>query len=137
MLCILSLSAWVAGTQTSEPHKIQNDSTDTVKGGRQNEDQVREDFIALGIEDQEMARRLALPQLSLAISALFLYHVQVITRLASGYPTWYLWLASTILDDPKVRMFAKEWSLAKIMVRWIVCYAILQGCLFASFLPPA
>ena len=137
MLFILSLSAWAAGTQTSEPYKTRNDSTETVKGNRQNDGQVRKAFIVLGIDDQGIARRLALPQLILAISALFLYHVQVITRLASGYPIWYLWLASTILDDPKVRIFAKEWSLAKVIVRWMICYAILPGCLFASFLPPA
>ena len=137
MLCMLLVSAWAAGTQTSGPYKTRNDSTEPLKGSRQNKAQVRGPLFALRNDDQGVARRLALPQLVLAISALFFYHVQVITRLASGYPIWYLWLASTILNDPKVRMFAREWSLAKIIVRWMVCYAILQGCLFASFLPPA
>ena len=137
MLCILSFSAWAAGTQTLEPYKNHNDSTETVKESQWNEAPVKRTFFALGIDDQGTARRLALPQIILTISALFLYHVQVITRLASGYPIWYLWLASMILDDPKIRIFGKERSLAKIMVRWMVCYAFLQGCLFASFLPPA
>ena len=137
MLCILSLSAWAAGTQTSESYKTRNDSTETFRWSQWNKGQVRKAFFALGIHDQGIARRLALPQIILTISALFLYHVQVITRLASGYPIWYLWLASMILDDPKIRIFGKERSLAKIIVRWMVCYAIFQGCLFASFLPPA
>jgi phosphatidylinositol glycan class V len=57
--------------------------------------------------------RLALPQLALASAALMSFHVQVITRLSSGYPLWYLVLAQDIM------------------------YAIIQTPLYAYFLPPA
>lgn len=76
--------------------------------------------------------RLALPQLTLAGLALTTFHVQIITRISSGYPLWYLVLAREITDeDTKGTRFAK-WT-----VRWMVMYGLIQGVLFASFLPPA
>ncbi|RMZ79696.1 hypothetical protein DV738_g3215, partial [Chaetothyriales sp. CBS 135597] len=42
---------------------------------------------------------LALPQLVLAIAAVFTFHVQIITRIASGYPWWYIWLANWIVNE--------------------------------------
>lgn len=76
--------------------------------------------------------RLALPQLTLAVLALTSFHVQIITRISSGYPLWYLVLAREITDsDSKGTRFAK-WT-----VRWMVMYALIQCVLFASFLPPA
>lgn len=79
-----------------------------------------------------MLFRLALPQLTLAILALTSFHVQIITRISSGYPLWYLVLARDIIDgDTNGTRFAK-WA-----VKWMVMYALIQGVLFASFLPPA
>ncbi|ETI28681.1 hypothetical protein G647_01132 [Cladophialophora carrionii CBS 160.54] len=71
---------------------------------------------------------LALPQLVLAILALTSYHVQIITRLSSGYPLWYIWLASKLTDEPRT---------ASLAVRWMVLYALIQAGLYACFLPPA
>jgi phosphatidylinositol glycan class V len=71
---------------------------------------------------------LAVPQLVLAILALTSYHVQIITRLSSGYPLWYIWLASKLQDEPKR---------ASLAIRWMVLYAMLQAGLYACFLPPA
>jgi GPI mannosyltransferase 2 len=71
---------------------------------------------------------LALPQLVLAILALTSYHVQIITRLASGYPIWYIWLAKLLQTDPK----NTTW-----IVRWMILYGLVQAGLYASFLPPA
>ncbi|KAL8734793.1 MAG: hypothetical protein Q9181_003037 [Wetmoreana brouardii] len=51
----------------------------------------------------DVARCLAIPQLILAILALTTYHVQVITRLSSGYPLWYWWLASKIVGKESIR----------------------------------
>ncbi|KAK4943949.1 ER membrane glycoprotein subunit of the GPI transamidase complex-like protein [Elasticomyces elasticus] len=54
-------------------------------------------------------RRLAIPQLILSLTALTQSHVQIINRLASGYPVWYLVLATAITnanneaDDSAVR----------------------------------
>lgn len=87
--------------------------------------------------NQATARRLATPQIVLAALALTTYHVQVITRLSSGYPVWYWWLASLILEDGKISFMGREWSTAMVISRWMVIYAIVQGGLFASFLPPA
>lgn len=76
--------------------------------------------------------RLALPQLTLALLALTTFHVQIITRISSGYPLWYLVLAREITDEDMKRTRFTEWT-----VRWMVMYALIQGVLFASFLPPA
>ncbi|KAK4937373.1 ER membrane glycoprotein subunit of the GPI transamidase complex-like protein [Elasticomyces elasticus] len=71
---------------------------------------------------------LALPQLMLAILAFSSYHVQIITRISSGYPLWYIWLAAKAADEPKR---------VAIVIRWMVIYALVQAGLYASFLPPA
>ncbi|KIW72755.1 hypothetical protein PV04_00930 [Phialophora macrospora] len=71
---------------------------------------------------------LALPQLVLAILALTSYHVQIITRLSSGYPLWYIWLACKLQDKPKR---------TSLPIRWMVLYALIQAGLYACFLPPA
>ena len=84
-----------------------------------------------------MVFRLAMPQLILAILALTSYHVQTITRLSSGYPVWYWWLASLILTDEAWSIWGRKWNPSEIASRGIVIYAVLQGALFASFLPPA
>jgi phosphatidylinositol glycan class V len=89
--------------------------------------------------------RLALPQLALVGLALTTFHVQIITRLSSGYPLWYLLLARDIVEGPTVsgKDGSKRWwqlpsyRTAMWTVRWMILYALIQGVLFASFLPPA
>jgi phosphatidylinositol glycan class V len=76
--------------------------------------------------------RLAVPQLLLAISAFTTYHVQIISRLASAYPVWYMWIAALLIERQKVTP-----GVAKGMVRFMVIYGLVQGGLFASFMPPA
>lgn len=72
----------------------------------------------------------ATAQVLLALLAVTNYHVQVITRLSSGSPLWYLWLAR--------RLSSRETSDGgKGVVRFMIMYAAIQGALFASFLPPA
>ena len=58
------------------------------------------------------------------------YHIQIITRISSGYPLWYWWLANLLSDD-------KTAGTGKNSVTFMVMYACIQGALFASFLPPA
>lgn len=83
-----------------------------------------------------VARRLAVPQFVLGLIALTTYHVQVVTRISSGYPLWYWWLASRIVDQRPVRL--GKWDIPmKTVVRWMVLYAFIQAGLFAAFLPPA
>ena len=78
-------------------------------------------------------RRYAFIQGLLALLALTSFHVQIITRISSGYPLWYFILARSIVGQEKlVGGLKPEW-----VVQWMVMYAIIQGVLFASFLPPA
>lgn len=89
------------------------------------------------IVDHLVARRFAAPQIVLAALALTSYHVQIITRLSSGYPVWYWWLASMMMKNQKILFLGKKCNLAVIITRWMVIYAMVQGGLFAGFLPPA
>ena len=83
-------------------------------------------------------RTFALVQTALVIMILSSNHVQIITRLASGYPLWYWWLASSITSNQNTLFKgSKQSTLLSGAVRWMVIYAIVQGGLFASFLPPA
>jgi phosphatidylinositol glycan class V len=82
-------------------------------------------------------RRIALPQLLLAILALTNYHVQIITRLSSAYPVWYWWLACSMISSGSQEQRSGKCTKPWLVSRWMVMYALVQGGLFASFLPPA
>ncbi|KAH0436366.1 mannosyltransferase [Colletotrichum camelliae] len=73
---------------------------------------------------------LAASQVLLAVLAITTYHVQIITRIASGYAVWYWWIADSLLDTQKA-------ALGRKVVTFFVMYGTIQGALFASFLPPA
>jgi len=77
----------------------------------------------------QVIRNLAISQLILVISTLTTAHVQIITRMSSAYPIW-LWY--TALSQQKGNTL-----LAGSIVKFMVVYSIVQGGLFASFLPPA
>lgn len=77
-----------------------------------------------------VVRSMAFVQALLAGLALINHHVQIITRLSSGYPAWYWWVAAC-LRSPKTRQMGNG------MVVFMVMYASIQAVLFASFLPPA
>ncbi|KAF2116055.1 GPI mannosyltransferase 2 [Lophiotrema nucula] len=83
--------------------------------------------------------QLALPQLVLAVMAFTSFHVQIVNRLSSGYPIWYLMVAKWISDSEAEDISIGQ--IAKTAPRWtsrgLVMYSIVQGMLFASFLPPA
>jgi phosphatidylinositol glycan class V len=70
----------------------------------------------------------AAAQVLLAVLAATTYHVQIITRISSGYPLWHWWLAGRIIRGDKT---------GSRIVMFMVIYASIQGALFASFLPPA
>ena len=79
---------------------------------------------------QAVVVSMAAAQVALAVLALTSYHVQIITRISSGYPVWYWWVAGLLRSRA-------SWHLGKGIAAFMVVYAMVQGVLFASFLPPA
>lgn len=74
---------------------------------------------------------LAVIQTLIATLAITNFHVQIISRLSSGYPIWYWWIANSLSSSDKSRKVASR------VVIFMIMYASIQGGLFASFLPPA
>ncbi|KAL2266180.1 hypothetical protein VTJ83DRAFT_5532 [Remersonia thermophila] len=83
---------------------------------------------------QSFLNAAAAAQVLLVVLALTSYHVQIITRLSSGYPLWYWWVAEKFV---RANANGKDAVLANRVVTFAVVYAAVQGGLFASFLPPA
>ncbi|THW94936.1 mannosyltransferase [Aureobasidium pullulans] len=94
---------------------------------------------------------LALPQILLALLALTTFHVQIVNRIATGYPIWYIVLAAVMVspsrafEDGKVgrsqleritNFFSKP-ATQELIFRGMIMYSIIQGGLYASFMPPA
>jgi len=96
------------------------------------ESKLKKNRVAKNDQDSVVAiiRVMLAIQLILGLTTLINAHVQIITRLASGYPIWYWWIASRVTEIGNGK--TSEW-----LVRWMVMYAMIQGGLFASFLPPA
>jgi phosphatidylinositol glycan class V len=80
---------------------------------------------------------LALPQLVLAVAAMTSFHVQIVNRLASGYPTWYMMVATWLVDQQGVSGSKVSHRRSQWVIRGMLVYALSQGMLFANFLPPA
>jgi phosphatidylinositol glycan class V len=81
--------------------------------------------------------QLALPQLVLAITAATNFHVQVINRLSSGYPIWYITTAGWIITQGSTTRREKVSKYSPWICRGLIMYALVQGTLFSNFLPPA
>lgn len=88
-------------------------------------------------EAKQLLWKFALPQIILASLALTSYHVQIITRIASGYAVWYWWIASCMTLSKNTTPRGRNYNISRWVIRWMVVYAIIQAGLFASFLPPA
>lgn len=80
---------------------------------------------------------LALPQLLLACAAATSFHVQIVNRIASGYPIWYLTVATWLVDRQPGRQAEKRADFGQLAIRAMVMYSMIQGTLFSNFLPPA
>jgi len=78
-------------------------------------------------------RAAAAAQVLLAVMAITNYHVQIITRIASGCPVWYFWLGQSLIARDKLGQGSRN----RVIVTFMVMYAAIQGVLFTSFLPPA
>jgi phosphatidylinositol glycan class V len=139
MLYLLTRSAWLVMTG-----RCSSSSADATVIKRKTKNSVDTDANVQSHRDALLVR-LALPQIALAIMALTSFHVQIITRLSSGYPLWYMVLASEVLSTSSTKNGLRRRSLldfdtqrlAKWTVRWMAIYGLVQGALFASFLPPA
>lgn len=108
-----------------------------------------------------LLKSIAVPQTLLAVTALTSFHVQIVNRIASGYPVWYIFVAWGVVEqmkksggkaktvmgnrkvgkkEAKMRETWKSWLAANwpmVTVRGMAMYALVQTVLFASFLPPA
>ncbi|KAF1998305.1 glycosyltransferase family 76 protein [Amniculicola lignicola CBS 123094] len=80
---------------------------------------------------------LALPQLILGVLATTNFHVQIINRISSGYPIWYIVIASWIVESAGSQKKGNFPVPLQWVVRGMAMYALIQGMLFANFLPPA
>ncbi|KAK1775088.1 GPI mannosyltransferase [Copromyces sp. CBS 386.78] len=86
---------------------------------------------------QILIRSAAAEQVLLSVLAVSTYHVQIITRISSGYPLWYWWLAQQLIGAGGGDKNKNKKKLGKGIVVFMVMYAAIQGVLFTSFLPPA
>lgn len=74
-------------------------------------------------------KNMAISQLLLILVTWTNAHVQIITRISSSFPVWVWYIATLIQKGDDF------WG--GNTVRYMVMYAVIQGGLFASFLPPA
>ena len=85
----------------------------------------------------ECIRKFAVPQLLLTALAITNYHVQIVMRMSSGYIVCYWLLASLVTQQKRVTFMGTTVDVSMVILRFSIIYAMLQGGLFASFLPPA
>ncbi|CAG8957113.1 hypothetical protein HYFRA_00009314 [Hymenoscyphus fraxineus] len=74
-------------------------------------------------------KNMAISQLLLTMITWTSAHVQIITRISSSFPVWVWYIATLVQKNEDL------WG--GNAVRYMVMYAVIQGGLFASFLPPA
>ncbi|KAL6708979.1 ER membrane glycoprotein subunit of the GPI transamidase complex-like protein [Coniothyrium glycines] len=100
------------------------------------QDVKADDAISLALPVHRLPE-LAVPQLILALTAFTSFHVQIVNRIASGYPTWYVMLATLLVDARSKAPAAKSLGQRQWFVRGMIIYGLVQSTLFANFLPPA
>ena len=97
----------------------------------------------LPIPTANVLKRLGILQLVLASIVFTTANVQIITRIASGYPLLYIWIAQQIQSEQHASVTGPKSKTktgtryAQLITTWMVMYALIQGGLYASFLPPA
>lgn len=71
-------------------------------------------------------------QLLILIMAVFIYHVQIITRIATCLPPMY-WFAGEMISSTNLT----EIKIGTRFKTYCICWGVAHGILFAAFLPPA
>jgi phosphatidylinositol glycan class V len=94
------------------------------------------------LQNPQVFRTLAISQLLLTTITLTSAHVQIITRISSSYPVWIWYLAASVAGAdgsalPNVGDIIPKGLTLATAGRFMVMYAVIQGGLFSSFLPPA
>lgn len=135
MMCLMIVSAVEplisttnSGYQYNSFNRHQSSSTRAEKAAKKKESYSTQ---------LSFKRSIAVPQLALALATLLSFHVQVINRVSSGYPLWYIFIAEKIVQRDVIIVASKQIDIGKAYLTWAVMYAIIQAGLFASFLPPA
>ena len=134
MLAIMVFSAAWGLNIVAWPTQV---PTAPVSSGRGYTNRDAETESSTASHSDPMLRRMAVPQLIVAVLAISNYHVQIVNRISSGYVVWYWWLACAIVDHGETQATKTRPMLLEVTVRWVVIYALVQAALFASFLPPA
>lgn len=150
-------------TETAIPCLFQPHHINRIVNGSTSADQKLQPYPPVPATREEkvfqyVLPRFALPQVVLVGMAATSFHCQIINRLSSGYPTWYFILAIEIClnrwDGSKgrdgregerkeglFRLFGNHDRIPSARPEWIVKamvgYAVVQGGLYAAFLPPA
>jgi phosphatidylinositol glycan class V len=133
LLVLIASSVWAFRFMSAELAMTQPTDQTRDSGG---------ELRATVIRTKRLLGSLALPQLLLAVLALTNYHVQIITRIASGSCIWYIWLAASIVSQARgsANRFLPS-MLGNIeplrVVAYLMVYAVVQAGLYSSFLPPA
>ncbi|KAF3920896.1 hypothetical protein ABW21_db0207470 [Orbilia brochopaga] len=113
--------------------------------------------IQLSEANRDLLFRLTVPQLLLATLAITNYHVQIITRLSSGLPMWYIVTAAALINttttaDTQAAESERppsesgktgdetdyaDASWCRPAIRFFLGYQVVQAVLYGGFLPPA
>lgn len=95
--------------------------------------------------NQTLLLYLTVPQLILSGLAITNYHVQIITRLSSALPIWYIVIAAALVSETSRTAESRGQSkvsdasgyLRKGLIRFFLGYQLVQAVLYGGFLPPA
>ncbi|KAH8811991.1 GPI mannosyltransferase 2 [Xylogone sp. PMI_703] len=124
MIAIMGISGmWALQSHSDASHTTSSGSSKvTTQGSEQTRARAN---------TQGLLRRIAVPQLLLVVATIVNAHVQIITRLSSAYPVWLWYIAG------KAAAFGPQKRQSSYLIRFMIMYAVIQGGLFSSFLPPA
>jgi phosphatidylinositol glycan class V len=145
MLCVLLISGFAYIDNTTNDSKIETEvrtPEHDIRAVRMKSEPSKTQIGSASNSDIRVLRRLVLPQLMMAILALTTFHVQIVNRISSGYPIWYYYVASKFVPgnrrgSPMLPEVFERKGVHAALVRMMIMYALIQGVLFAAFLPPA